>query len=392
MTFGIIGISHWQSEVSIREQFYLSEEAKTELYTDILKVSPGVLILDTCNRIEIYAECDPELLIKPLCVAANAEVSFFKKHGYSYKNEGAIDHLFRVGLGLDSQILGDIQIIQQLKKSYQRYEKIAFSGNFHELIQSVFRAHKRTRTETNFASGAASIGYAAAQAASEVFPNMSQVKVLLIGAGKMGKNVSKNLIARGVSELSVINRTYKKAKRLAGHYNISAYTFDELDTQLNRADVIITATGSNNPILNPQHFKNLDGRKLLLIDLSVPRNISRSVKELHDVTLIDMDTIDEVTRKAVDDRKKIVPIVESIIEEEQKNFFAKLKRRELLAPQLEFINEYIDSIAEGELDRIKNKVEREAFEKLEGVTHRIKKKILAFHIQHLEKQLLKDEN
>jgi len=232
MTFGIIGISHWKSEVSIREQYFLSVQAKNSLKEELCKISEGVLVLDTCNRIEIYAECDPELLIAPLCSAANVEVSIFQINGYIYKDQSAIDHLYRVGLGLDSQILGDIQIIQQLKKSYQQSQGVTFSGEFHELIQSVFRAHKRTRNETNFASGAASVGYAAAQKASEVFPNIGQVKALLIGAEKMGKNVSKNLIARGVDQLSVINRTYDKAEHLAEHYNISAHTFDELDTCL----------------------------------------------------------------------------------------------------------------------------------------------------------------
>ena len=197
MLFGAVGISHWKSDVSIREQFYLSESDKSALLARLHEIVPGALILDTCNRIEIYAECDPKLLIEPLCTASGVGVSFFNENGYQYKNELAIYHLFKVGLGLDSQILGDIQIIQQLKKSY-KLSASNYSRNFHELLQAVFRAHKRTRNETNFASGAASVGYAATQNVIKEFTDISNIKVLLIGAGKMGKNVSKNLVTQGV--------------------------------------------------------------------------------------------------------------------------------------------------------------------------------------------------
>lgn len=391
MVFGAVGISHWKSDVSIREQFYLSESDKFLLLERLHELVPGALILDTCNRIEIYAECDPKQLIEPLCTAAGVGVSFFNENGYQYKNEFAIDHLFKVGLGLDSQILGDIQIIQQLKKSY-KLSASNYSRNFHELIQAVFRAHKRTRNETNFASGAASVGYAATQNVIKEFTDVSNIKVLLIGAGKMGKNVSKNLVAQGVKELAVINRTYKRAEQLANGYHISAHTFDELEHELEKADVIITATGSNNPILTSKNIEQLSEKHRLIIDLSVPRNVSLSVGEIENITLIDMDTISNVTQKAIEDRKTIIPKVEAIIAEEQKNLLAKLKRSAIMAPQLEAIHAHIDAITENELERIKNKVGEEAYEKLESVTHRIKKKIIAFHVQHLEKELIGDEN
>lgn len=391
MTFGAVGISHWKSGVSIREQFYLSESEKSALLARLHEIVPGALILDTCNRIEIYAECDPKLLVEPLCIAAGVDVSFFIENGYQYDDELAIDHLFRVGLGLDSQILGDIQIIQQLKKSY-KLTASNYSRNFHELIQAVFRAHKRTRNETNFASGAASVGYAATQNVIKEFTDISNIKVLLIGAGKMGKNVSKNLVAQGVQELAVINRTYKKAERLASGYHISAHTFEELNNELKKADVIITATGSNQPILTKKNVESLSDKRRLIIDLSVPRNVSLSVGELDNITLIDMDDISNVTQKAIEDRKTIIPKVETIIEEEQKSFYAKLKRNEILAPQLEAIHAHIAAITENELKRIKNKVGDDAYEKIENVTHRIKKKIIAFHVHHLEKELIGNES
>ena len=208
----------------------------------------------------------------------------------------------------------------------------------------------------------------------------------------MGKNVSKNLVAQGVQELAVINRTYKKAERLANGYHISAHTFEELDDKLEKADVIITATGSNHPILTKKNVEPLSDKRRLIIDLSVPRNVSLSVGELANVTLIDMDTISNITQKAIKERKTIIPKVETIIAEEQKNLLAKLKRSEILAPQLEAIHAHIAAITENELERIKNKVGEEAYEKLESVTHRIKKKIIAFHVQHLEKELIGDEN
>ena len=143
----------------------------------------------------------------------------------------------------------------------------------------------------------ASVGYAATQNVIKEFTDISNIKVLLIGAGKMGKNVSKNLVAQGVQELAVINRTYKKAERLASGYHISAHTFEELDNELKKADVIITATGSNQPILTKKNVESLSDKRRLVIDLSVPRNVSLSVGELDNITLIDMDDISNVTKK-----------------------------------------------------------------------------------------------
>ena len=188
------------------------------------------------------------------------------------------------------------------------------------------------------------------------FTDISNIKVLLIGAGKMGKNVSKNLVAQGVKELAIINRTYKKAERLANGYHISAHTFEELDDELKKADVIITATGSNHPILTKKNVEPLSDKRRLIIDLSVPRNVSLSVGELENITVIDMDAISNVTQKAIEDRRTIIPKVETIIEEEQKSFYAKRKRNEILAPQLEAIHAHIAPLPKTNLNVLKIKL------------------------------------
>src|SRR5690554_1271165 len=140
MIFSAVGISHWKSEVSIRELFYLDEHRKNLLEKYTQHIPGGVIMLDTCNRTELYAFCDPEILISALCNSTNTTKDFFKKHGYSYTDTEAYDHLYGVGVGLDSQVLGDVQIIQQVKKSYRIAKKKGLSGEFHQLMQSVFKA------------------------------------------------------------------------------------------------------------------------------------------------------------------------------------------------------------------------------------------------------------
>jgi glutamyl-tRNA reductase len=224
MRFSAIGISHWKSEISIRELFYLDPSRRELLEFHTHEIPGGVLMLDTCNRTELYAFCDPEILINALCKSTNTKPEFFQKHGYKYEGDAAYNHLFNVGIGLDSQMLGDVQIIQQVKQAYKRAKK-HLSGEFHQLVQAVFRAHKRSRTETGFGEGSASVGFAATQLALAHFPDLSTVRVLLVGAGKMGKVSCKNLVSNGAKHISVVNRTIDRAKKIGYLFRYSGTFF-----------------------------------------------------------------------------------------------------------------------------------------------------------------------
>jgi len=388
MRFSAIGISHWKSEVSIRELFYLDSHRKELLEFYTKDIPGGILMLDTCNRTELYAFCDSEILISALCKSTNTDRPFFEKHGYIHEEEDAYDHLYEVATGLDSQVLGDVQIVQQVKQAYKKAKKKGLSGEFHQLIQSVFRAHKRSRTETNFGKGTASVGFAATQLALDHFKDLGKIRILLIGAGKMGKVSAKNLVSNGAEHISVVNRTIDRAKQLASSFDIKAHAFSDLDEEIKKADLVITATGAKNPILHPSHFEE-NTRPQLVLDLSVPRNVDPKVSEIEHVTLIDMDSIHEANEKAIKKREKAIPEIKKIIEVEKEDFIKSVKRSRYLLPRIKEIEHRLSDITDGELNRVKNKMDQESYLQMEEVTRRIKKKIMAIHIDRIDQEFEK---
>ncbi|MFN1835037.1 glutamyl-tRNA reductase [Balneola sp. MJW-20] len=392
MRFSIVGISHWKSGVSIRELFYLDKQRRERLDHYTRTIPGGVLVLDTCNRTEVYGFCEPEVLVKALCQSTNTDPDYLHKHGYILTDDDAIRHIYKVGLGMDSQVLGDVQIIQQLKKAYKEANKANLAGEFHQLVQSVFRAHKRSRNETDFGKGNASVGYEATKQAIEFFGDLSDINILLIGAGKMGKVSCKNLVSNGAQHISVINRSINRAKNLASSFDIKAYSFEELEGKVKEADLIITATGATDPILKAGHFEGKSSQTMV-IDLSVPRNVEQSVEELENVTLIDMDSITEVNQKAIEKRERALPLLEGIIEEEVNDYKDRIHRSHFLLPRIKEIDNRLQSITDDELDKVRNKMDSEAFDELELVTKRIKKKIMAIHINRLDEEYkrVKDE-
>ncbi len=385
MRFSAIGISHWKSEVSIRELFFIDEQRREFLEIITGNIPGGVIILDTCNRTELYGFCDPEILIAALCKTTNTSRKFFRENGYVHTEDAAYQHLFEVGVGLDSQVLGDVQIIQQLKKAYKK-SKNKLSGEFHQLMQTVFKAHKRVRTETDFGRGMASVGYVATQLAQEHFNDLSKINILLLGAGKMGKVTCKNLVSNGAEHIAVINRTLNKAKSLASSFDIKAHSFDDLEQMVNESDLIITATGATQPILKESHFDNTS-RKHLVLDLSVPRNVEENVASLENVTLVDMDSIHMANKEAIEQRKKSIPKIKSIIEQELGEYQDNIERNNYILPRIKEIDHHLSSITDFELNRIKNKVDKESFEVIEQLTDRIKNKVKAIHINHIEEEL-----
>jgi glutamyl-tRNA reductase len=391
MRFSAIGISHWKSEVSIRELFFLDNHRRELLDFHTKEIPGGVMMLDTCNRTELYAFCDPDVLVSALCKATNTDPVFFENHGYIYEEEEAYNHLFGVGTGLDSQVLGDVQIIQQVKKAYKQSKKKGLSGEFHQLVQAVFRAHKRSRTETDFGRGTASVGFAATQLALEHFKDLSKIKILLVGAGKMGKVSCKNLVSNGAEHISVVNRTIDRAKELASSFDIKAHAFSDLEDEIKKADLIIAATGASKPILHPKHFQGVEKNQLVL-DLSVPRNVDPDVANVEQVTLVDMDSIHEANQKALEKREKAIPKIKDIIAEEKADFLKSVHRSRYLLPRIKEIDHRLSDITDTELDRVKNKMDEESYAQMEEVTRRIKKKIMAIHIDRIDKEFEKAQN
>lgn len=333
--FYTIGISYKTANLATRGQFSLSNEQCIALLTEAKsKGIKEILINTTCNRTEIYAyAAHPYQIIKLLCDFSNGELSVFETLGYILKNEAAIHHIFRVGTGLDSQILGDFEIIGQLKQGFYRSKKLGLVNGFSErLVNAVIQASKRIKTETKISTGATSVAFASVQYIIQHIENISEKNILLFGTGKIGRNTCENLIKHTANDhIVLINRTHEKAKSVAGKFNVLDKEYGELPTEIRKADVMIVATGAQQPTVGKDMIHS--DKPLLILDLSIPSNVHENVKSLEKVTVVNLDTLSQITNKTLEERKKHLPLAEEILIEIEAEFIQWLHDRQY-APTL----------------------------------------------------------
>lgn len=386
--FTLIGINHRLADVRIREKFSLSWEEQSTLLQDAKAQGiGGMIIVSTCNRSEIFATTsDAELLSILFCKHSKGSMHEFKEYGFIRHGEYALRHFYRVAVGLEAQILGDLQIIKQVKESYRLSSDLGMADSvIHRLMQSVTRTHKRTRNETTLGMGAASTAYAAVQLAKRRMKKLTGKKVLLVGAGKIGKVTCKNLIAMGASDVTVINRNMTRAERLSMRFPVNVAPIKNIDIEIARADLIIVATGASHAVINHGHMDLCDpeaGEKMM-IDLSVPRNIADEVGELPFVHLINMDMLSDTLDETFRERQANVPLVEQIIEEEFEQWCTWLSELRVV-PTIRAINTKFDQIRRQEIERFRHKLNDETLTQVEHLTQRIINKIVAHSIEHLK--------
>jgi len=385
--FLVIGINHWNATVPVREKFSLSDNQKKAILTDAdNQCLRNVIVLSTCNRTEIYAITNEEKALKQLLLShSNGNMEEFEQYGFVKKGEEAARHLYDVTVGLDAQILGDLQIVKQVKEAYSLARKFdLIDGEMHRLLQSVFRAHKRVRHDTNLGYGAASVAYAAVQFARNHLNDLHNKNILLIGTGKIGKVTCKNLVSLGASRLTLINRNHDRAEDLAGKYDLNVSTFDKLEEEVIQADLIIVATGAEKPVLDVSHFNfHKNGHERVLLDLSVPRNIHPEVESIKGVKLANMDQLSDETNETYKKREESVPAAQNIIDEEFTSYKQWLEEQKVV-PTIIALNNKFDSIRQQELEKYKHHFPEESIEKLELITRRIINKIAAHSIDHLK--------
>lgn len=386
-SFTVIGINHWDAPVEMREKFSVAENQKKSLLDGARREGiTSLFVVSTCNRTEIYAQdTTPHELIRLLTTYSNGSLEEFHKYGFEYEGFRAAEHLFKVATGLDSQILGDLQIIKQVKEGYElSSENDLVDGQMHRLMQHVFRAHKRSRNETSLGNGAATVAYAAVKFANRTFENLHNKNILLVGTGKIGKVTCKNLVNLGASKLTLINRTRDRAEFVAGRFNLEVADMEHLPEQIADADLVIVATGATDPIITMEHMdvsvKN--PRFKVMLDLSVPRNIDPEIENLHFVDVANMDMLSDVTDEAYRKREKEVPLVKKIIREELDQFGLWL-REQRVVPTIKALIDKLDSIRDEEMDFFRNKISESDVDKVENLTRRIVNKIAAYSIEHL---------
>ncbi len=381
----VLGVSHHQASIEVREKFSLPPSNDSTLSKEAKNHAKGLFIFNTCNRTEIYLhDADvPKVqeLWQQICGLSSQE---FLSFSYSKSGNQAVAHLFQVAAGLDSQILGDFEIAGQLKRSIDRAENEGLLNNvLRRLAEFALQASKKIKNQTGLSNGAASMSYTAAQFIKTTYNNLEEKQILLYGTGKIGSAACLNLLKHAPAEnITLINRTFDSAKVLGSKHGIAVRKHIELKNQLQKADVVIVATSSDSPTISKDHLED-SGREKLLIDLSVPRNIDSSVENLANITLAHVDHLAELQSEVLAKRKASVPAANEILGEKAEEFYSWLKTRGL-APTFEAIKSGLEQIRLTEVDYHNPNLSAKERIKIEQITSRITDTIARRWIKHLK--------
>ncbi len=393
-SFYAVGLSYKKADAEIRGKFSLDAVAKMRLLEQAKNEGiESLIVTSTCNRTEIYGFAEhPFQLIKLICENSQGSVEAFQKYGFVFKNKEAVGHLFRVGTGLDSQILGDFEIISQIKTSFFQAKSVNLVNAFQErLINAVIQASKKIKTDTEISSGATSVSFASVQYILNNVEEIGDKNILLFGTGKIGRNTCENLVKHSKHEqITLINRTKDKAEKLAQKLDVVVKDYADLQLEIQKADVLVVATGAQNPTVD-KTILNLK-KPLLILDLSIPKNVNENVEDVEGVTLVHMDYLSQITDETLENRKKHIPAAEAIIEEIKEEFLTWSKGRKF-APTIHALKEKLHLIKDGELNFQRKKLADFNEEHAEIISNRIIQKITNHFANHLkDEETMVDES
>lgn len=384
-SFYTVGLSYKKADEHVRGLFSLDGEAKDRLLVRAREEGLDTLmVISTCNRTELYGFAEhPFVLIKLLTDFTRGSIDDFEKVGYVHKNDAAVSYFFEVATGLDSQILGDFEVIGQLKQSFIRSKSLGMSTPFLErLVNSAIQASKRVKNETELSSGAASVSFAAVQYIMTHVESISEKKILLFGTGKIGRNTCENLVKHTKNDhIVLINRTKDKAEKIAGKFNLIVKDYADLQAEIRNADVMIVATGAQNPTVSKELIYS--DKNLLVLDLSVPKNVANDVSELPNVQVVHLDHLSQITDETLERRKAHIPQALQIIEEIKKEFYLWQETRKF-APTISALKKKLKNIKEAELDYQRKKLEDFDEYQAEIIAGRLIQKITTHFVNHLK--------
>jgi glutamyl-tRNA reductase len=383
--FYAVGLSYRKADAEIRGKFSLGNTAKTALLEQAKQEGiESLVVISTCNRTEIYGYAQhPYQLIKLLCDNSQGTVEEFQRVAFVYKSSEAIDHVFRVASGLDSQILGDFEIISQIKTSFSESKSFGLTNAFMErLVNSVIQASKRIKNETELSSGATSVSFASVQYIMNNVPDIQNKNILLFGTGKIGRNTCENLVKHTKNDhIILINRTREKAEQVAGKFNLIVKDYDLLPLEVAKADVLVVATGAPMPTIDKDILDI--SKPLLILDLSIPKNVHSNVNEMEGVTVVHLDDLSKITDSTLENRKKHIPAAEAIIEEIKEEFSDWTTARKF-APTINALKEKLNTIKDTELNFQRKKISNFDEEQAEIISQRIIHKITTHFANHLK--------
>lgn len=395
----LVGISHRTAPVELREQVDFHARG-LDRALKALAARPTIaeaVVVSTCNRAEVYTACeDPRAAHSDLVdfVVDFHSLSRADVEPHTY-NRGDLDvarHLFRVSAGLDSLVVGEPQILGQVKEAHTIAAQQQVVGPvLNRLFHSSFGAGKRVRAETGLGSGAVSVSYAAVALARKIFGDLSGRNVLVVGAGEMGKLTALHMKSQGVHRVTIVSRTMAHAARAAEAIGgASAAPWDELDAALGASDIVITATGAGTPILTKAHVETVmrprRDRPLFIIDIAMPRDVEPAAGEIEQVFLYNIDDLQATVRENLARRASEVQRAEAIISEEVEKFASWLRSRSAI-PTVVALRERFESIRRSELQRLESKLSAlgpDARERVDEITHLIVEKLLLTPTEQLK--------
>ena len=383
-----IGVSYKKADAHTRGRYSLSKENQIKLLKEAKEIGfEGIFILSTCNRTEItgFAE-HPYQLIQLLCKYSDGNVEEFARISNVYKGNEAVNQLFRIGTGLESQILGDYEIVGQLKLAFKLAKKYhTINAHLERLINLVLQASKKVKNTTQLSSGTTSVSYAAVQYIIQNIPSYNSKNILVFGLGKMGKHTCKNLAEYTKNKaVCLINRTEEKAiSFVKEHTSIRNSSIENLTQEIANSDILIVSTGSDTPTVTKEHLSS--DKEILILDLSMPENVDTSVSEFENVSLVNVDELSKITLETLSTRQKEVPKAEEIIEVHKEEFNDWLNNRKLV-PAINALKESLEAIQKDEINFHKKKIKNFDENHAEILTNRFIQKITTQFVKHLKEE------
>jgi glutamyl-tRNA reductase len=404
MKFHITGLNHRTAPVEVREKLAFPEARLGEALRRLLSqegVNEG-LILSTCNRVEVAVAVDhgdPAGVVEEFLEnARDMPRQQIAPHLYHYQGRDAIRHLFRVAASLDSMVVGEPQILGQLKEAYAHAKANGTVNSFLEgLMNRAFSVAKRVRTETEIGQNAVSVSYAAVELARDIFGSLNGHAILLIGAGKMSELAARHLQRAGANRIVVTNRTHARAEEMAAAFHGAVVPYEQFLSAMHSSDIVITSSGAPEYILTRESMQRVmsqrKGRPIFLIDIAVPRNVDPLVNKLDNVFLYDIDDLGRVVERNRLGRLEEAAEAEKIIEEEVARMEARLREREV-APTIISLQEQLEQLRCAELERVRSKLgpmTPQQEEAIEALTRGILGKIAHGPIAELRRQASRGE-
>lgn len=397
--FRALSLSYKIAPVEIREIISLGEG---DVRSILLKLKEffsitDTLILSTCNRTEVYYSHELDLsteIIKLIGLEKGLDnaVSYLEYFKIINDDREAIHHLFRVAMGLEAQVVGDMQISNQVKRAYQASADLDIAGPFlHRLMHTVFYTNKRVVQETPFRDGAASVSYAAVELIEELTSNTYQPRILLVGLGEIGQDVARNMVHIPEAKVSISNRTAQRAKELADEMNFTVVPFEDCYQAMEEADVIVSSIARNEPFITKSLIKSFDIKSYkIFVDLSVPRSIETSIEDVPGAVLYNVDNIKSKATEALQKRLDAIPQVETIIEESIDEFY-NWKKESMASPTINKLKNALELIRKEEMERHLKNADPKEYAIIDRITKSMMQKVLKVPVVQLRAACQRDQ-